>query len=225
MGGDHQAGPLRRPSEGPGGAVPEQGVVQPTPSSSPDPPYPPLLASRLLQGSAAPGRVRVPVHRSPAAPVLRQQQQGQPGGHQQPRPLPWPRRGALRLLVLPLLSVLLQWHLPAPCGWGLHRESRDREGSRRPAAPGARAQCGRAVPEQAFSAFFYTVDFLSSVMRLPVATPQQLETAAVTVCNQTWSEVRPAPLPPGLGSASRPASQAFVAWKMGGLGLSEGPVW
>ncbi|XP_024418026.2 ectonucleoside triphosphate diphosphohydrolase 2 [Desmodus rotundus] len=42
----------------------------------------------------------------------------------------------------------------------------------------------------AFSAFFYTVDFLSSVMGLPVATLQQLEAAVVTVCNQTWSELQ-----------------------------------
>lgn len=47
---------------------------------------------------------------------------------------------------------------------------------------------------QAFSAFFYTVDFLRTVMGLPVATLQQLEAAVVTVCSQTWSEVRPAPL-------------------------------
>ena len=46
---------------------------------------------------------------------------------------------------------------------------------------------------QAFSAFFYTVDFLRTVMGLPVATLQQLEAAVVTVCSQTWSEVRPAP--------------------------------
>ncbi|XP_040316195.1 ectonucleoside triphosphate diphosphohydrolase 2 isoform X2 [Herpailurus yagouaroundi] len=42
----------------------------------------------------------------------------------------------------------------------------------------------------AFSAFFYTVDFLRSVMGLPVATLQQLETAVVTVCNQTWSQLQ-----------------------------------
>ncbi|XP_031306849.1 ectonucleoside triphosphate diphosphohydrolase 2 [Camelus dromedarius] len=41
----------------------------------------------------------------------------------------------------------------------------------------------------AFSAFFYTVDFLRTVMGLPVATLQQLEAAVVTVCNQTWSEL------------------------------------
>ncbi|XP_010835390.1 PREDICTED: ectonucleoside triphosphate diphosphohydrolase 2 [Bison bison bison] len=50
----------------------------------------------------------------------------------------------------------------------------------------------------AFSAFFYTMDFLRTVMGLPVATLQQLEGAVVTLCNQTWSEVRPAPTPPGL---------------------------
>ncbi|XP_045326207.1 ectonucleoside triphosphate diphosphohydrolase 2 isoform X2 [Leopardus geoffroyi] len=42
----------------------------------------------------------------------------------------------------------------------------------------------------AFSAFFYTVDFLRSVMGLPVATLQQLETAVVAVCNQTWSQLQ-----------------------------------
>ncbi|XP_054440740.1 ectonucleoside triphosphate diphosphohydrolase 2 [Pteronotus mesoamericanus] len=42
----------------------------------------------------------------------------------------------------------------------------------------------------AFSAFFYTVDFLRTAMRLPVATPQQLEAAVVAVCNQTWSELQ-----------------------------------
>uniref|UniRef100_A0A8C5YAG3 Ectonucleoside triphosphate diphosphohydrolase 2 n=1 Tax=Microcebus murinus TaxID=30608 RepID=A0A8C5YAG3_MICMU len=41
----------------------------------------------------------------------------------------------------------------------------------------------------AFSAFFYTVDFLRTVMGLPVATLQQLEAAAVTVCSQTWAEL------------------------------------
>ncbi|XP_023371976.1 ectonucleoside triphosphate diphosphohydrolase 2 isoform X2 [Otolemur garnettii] len=40
----------------------------------------------------------------------------------------------------------------------------------------------------AFSAFFYTVDFLRTVMGLPVTTLQQLEAAAVTVCHQTWAE-------------------------------------
>ncbi|XP_077918189.1 ectonucleoside triphosphate diphosphohydrolase 2 isoform X2 [Halichoerus grypus] len=42
----------------------------------------------------------------------------------------------------------------------------------------------------AFSAFFYTMDFLRTVMGLPVATWPQLEAAAVTVCNQTWSELQ-----------------------------------
>uniref|UniRef100_A0A9L0IXH1 Ectonucleoside triphosphate diphosphohydrolase 2 n=1 Tax=Equus asinus TaxID=9793 RepID=A0A9L0IXH1_EQUAS len=45
----------------------------------------------------------------------------------------------------------------------------------------------------AFSAFFYTVDFLRTVMGLPVATLQQLEVATTTLCSQTWSEVRLAP--------------------------------
>ncbi|XP_047556583.1 ectonucleoside triphosphate diphosphohydrolase 2 isoform X4 [Lutra lutra] len=42
----------------------------------------------------------------------------------------------------------------------------------------------------AFSAFFYTMDFLRTVMGLSVATVQQLEAAVVTVCNQTWSELQ-----------------------------------
>ncbi|XP_025216099.1 ectonucleoside triphosphate diphosphohydrolase 2 isoform X2 [Theropithecus gelada] len=40
----------------------------------------------------------------------------------------------------------------------------------------------------AFSAFFYTVDFLRTSMGLPVATLQQLEAAAVNLCNQTWAQ-------------------------------------
>ncbi|XP_008003727.2 ectonucleoside triphosphate diphosphohydrolase 2 isoform X2 [Chlorocebus sabaeus] len=43
---------------------------------------------------------------------------------------------------------------------------------------------------QAFSAFFYTVDFLRTSMGLPVATLQQLEAAAVNVCNQTWAQLQ-----------------------------------
>ncbi|XP_014637845.1 PREDICTED: ectonucleoside triphosphate diphosphohydrolase 2 isoform X2 [Ceratotherium simum simum] len=42
----------------------------------------------------------------------------------------------------------------------------------------------------AFSAFFYTMDFLTTVMGLPVATLRQLEAAVVTICNQTWSELQ-----------------------------------
>ncbi|XP_019612383.2 ectonucleoside triphosphate diphosphohydrolase 2 [Rhinolophus sinicus] len=41
-----------------------------------------------------------------------------------------------------------------------------------------------------FSAFFYTVDFLRTVMGLPVATMKQLEDATFTLCNQTWSELQ-----------------------------------
>lgn len=61
-------------------------------------------------------------------------------------------------------------------------------------------------PLQAFSAFFYTMDFLRTVMQLPVATMQQLEAAVVTVCSQTWSEVNLLPAPPGLGKRARPTS-------------------
>uniref|UniRef100_A0A2K5VH27 Ectonucleoside triphosphate diphosphohydrolase 2 n=1 Tax=Macaca fascicularis TaxID=9541 RepID=A0A2K5VH27_MACFA len=42
----------------------------------------------------------------------------------------------------------------------------------------------------AFSAFFYTVNFLRTSMGLPVATLQQLEAAAVNVCNQTWAQLQ-----------------------------------
>ncbi|KAF6124122.1 ectonucleoside triphosphate diphosphohydrolase 2 [Phyllostomus discolor] len=42
----------------------------------------------------------------------------------------------------------------------------------------------------AFSGFFHTVDFLRSVMRLPVTTPEELETAVAAVCRQTWSQLK-----------------------------------
>ncbi|KAF7486904.1 ectonucleoside triphosphate diphosphohydrolase 2 isoform X1 [Marmota flaviventris] len=42
----------------------------------------------------------------------------------------------------------------------------------------------------AFSAFYYTVDFLRTAMGLPVATLQQLEAAAMAICNQTWAELQ-----------------------------------
>ncbi|KAL6036716.1 hypothetical protein STEG23_001085 [Scotinomys teguina] len=42
----------------------------------------------------------------------------------------------------------------------------------------------------AFSAFYYTVDFLRTVMRLPMGTLQQLEAATEIVCNQTWAELQ-----------------------------------
>ncbi|XP_048202338.1 ectonucleoside triphosphate diphosphohydrolase 2 [Perognathus longimembris pacificus] len=53
----------------------------------------------------------------------------------------------------------------------------------------------------AFSAFYYTVDFLQTVMGLPVATLQQLEAATITVCNQTWAELQ----------ARAPGQQAHLA--------------
>ncbi|XP_055456230.1 ectonucleoside triphosphate diphosphohydrolase 2 isoform X2 [Psammomys obesus] len=43
---------------------------------------------------------------------------------------------------------------------------------------------------QAFSAFYYIVDFLKTVMGLPVGTLQQLETATEIICNQTWAELQ-----------------------------------
>ncbi|KAM6183824.1 ectonucleoside triphosphate diphosphohydrolase 2 [Erethizon dorsatum] len=42
----------------------------------------------------------------------------------------------------------------------------------------------------AFSAFYYTVDFLRTVMGLPTATLKQLDAAVVTTCNQTWAELQ-----------------------------------
>lgn len=47
---------------------------------------------------------------------------------------------------------------------------------------------------QAFSAFYYTVDFLKTVMGLPVRTLKQLEEATEITCNQTWAEVKPVPI-------------------------------
>lgn len=168
----------------------------------PDPQLPPLLAKGLFHASAAPGPVCVAMYRSPAAPDLQRQRQGPPGGGQRPGPLPWPRFRPLQLLLLPLLPMLLQRHLPAPCVWGLYGESRGRGG----AAALQRLGSGHTwtvSPSQAFSAFFYAVDFLRTVMGLPVASLQQLGAAVVTVCNQTWSEVRPAPL-----------FQGFVGWPL-----------
>ncbi|XP_052037781.1 ectonucleoside triphosphate diphosphohydrolase 2 isoform X1 [Apodemus sylvaticus] len=42
----------------------------------------------------------------------------------------------------------------------------------------------------AFSAFYYTVDFLKTVMGLPVRTLKQLEEATEITCNQTWAELQ-----------------------------------
>lgn len=42
----------------------------------------------------------------------------------------------------------------------------------------------------AFSAFYYTVDFLTTVMGLPVGTLKQLEEATEITCNQTWAELQ-----------------------------------
>ncbi|XP_007521612.1 ectonucleoside triphosphate diphosphohydrolase 2 [Erinaceus europaeus] len=42
----------------------------------------------------------------------------------------------------------------------------------------------------AFSAFFYTVDFMRTTMGLPVGTLRQLEAAVKTLCNQTWDELQ-----------------------------------
>ncbi|XP_053229958.1 ectonucleoside triphosphate diphosphohydrolase 2 isoform X1 [Podarcis raffonei] len=41
----------------------------------------------------------------------------------------------------------------------------------------------------AFSAFFYTVDFIQSQMKRHVATPSDLEQAANEICSATWSEL------------------------------------
>ncbi|XP_022433807.2 ectonucleoside triphosphate diphosphohydrolase 2 isoform X3 [Delphinapterus leucas] len=89
-------------------------------------------------------------------------------------------------------KMLLQRHLPAPSGWKVHCESRGLGvGGRGRALKCLGSGHGVTVPpSQAFSAFFYTVDFLRTVMGLPVATLQQLEAAVVTICNQTWSELQ-----------------------------------
>ncbi|XP_018863981.1 ectonucleoside triphosphate diphosphohydrolase 2 isoform X2 [Parus major] len=42
---------------------------------------------------------------------------------------------------------------------------------------------------QAFSAFFYTVDFIQTVMRRPVHLPSDLKDAAETICATSWSEL------------------------------------
>ncbi|XP_055988964.1 ectonucleoside triphosphate diphosphohydrolase 2 isoform X1 [Sorex fumeus] len=42
----------------------------------------------------------------------------------------------------------------------------------------------------AFSAFFYTVDFLRTTMGLPVASLSQLEIAVRTLCSQSWDELQ-----------------------------------
>ncbi|XP_020837462.1 ectonucleoside triphosphate diphosphohydrolase 2 isoform X3 [Phascolarctos cinereus] len=39
---------------------------------------------------------------------------------------------------------------------------------------------------QAFSAFYYTVDFLRKVMKLPVTSPGELRIAAKALCNESW---------------------------------------
>uniref|UniRef100_A0A8D0H1E6 Ectonucleoside triphosphate diphosphohydrolase 2 n=1 Tax=Sphenodon punctatus TaxID=8508 RepID=A0A8D0H1E6_SPHPU len=41
----------------------------------------------------------------------------------------------------------------------------------------------------AFSAFFYTVDFIRTVMQIPVASPSDLHAAAEAICNATWQEL------------------------------------
>ncbi|XP_004593489.2 ectonucleoside triphosphate diphosphohydrolase 2 [Ochotona princeps] len=42
----------------------------------------------------------------------------------------------------------------------------------------------------AFSAFYYTVEFLKSQLGLPLATLQQLEAAVETTCNLTWPQLQ-----------------------------------
>ncbi|ETE60562.1 Ectonucleoside triphosphate diphosphohydrolase 2, partial [Ophiophagus hannah] len=42
---------------------------------------------------------------------------------------------------------------------------------------------------KAFSAFFYTVDFLRSVMKRQVATPNDLKEGAEDICTTPWSEL------------------------------------
>lgn len=55
--------------------------------------------------------------------------------------------------------------------------------------------CSQPVPQlppflhQAFSAFFYTVDFIQTVMGKRVHLPSDLKDAAETICATSWSEV------------------------------------
>ncbi|XP_037735747.1 ectonucleoside triphosphate diphosphohydrolase 2 [Chelonia mydas] len=42
----------------------------------------------------------------------------------------------------------------------------------------------------AFSAFFYTVDFIQTVMKRRVASPDDLNAAAETICSTSWTELR-----------------------------------
>lgn len=51
--------------------------------------------------------------------------------------------------------------------------------------------CPTVVPflHQAFSAFFYTVDFIQTVMGRPVHLPSDLKDAAEMICATSWSEV------------------------------------
>ncbi|XP_029467060.1 ectonucleoside triphosphate diphosphohydrolase 2 isoform X2 [Rhinatrema bivittatum] len=41
----------------------------------------------------------------------------------------------------------------------------------------------------AFSAFYYTVDFIKNVMKLPVATPEDLDHGAAAICNSDWNQL------------------------------------
>ncbi|KAG8447439.1 hypothetical protein GDO86_014791 [Hymenochirus boettgeri] len=41
----------------------------------------------------------------------------------------------------------------------------------------------------AFAGFFYTIDFMKSVMKMPVNTLQDMHTATETICNSTWDQV------------------------------------
>lgn len=84
-----------------------------------------------------------------------------------------------RSVLLPLLRCSFSGRLPAPCGGKFIVSPEDRRGGPCPEVPGVWSQCAGTF--QAFSAFFYTMDFLRTVMGLPVATLQQLEVAVVTV--------------------------------------------
>lgn len=62
-------------------------------------------------------------------------------------------------------------------------------------AVGGKKVCSQPVPQlspflhQAFSAFFYTVDFIQTVMGRPVLLPSDLKDAAEMICATNWSEV------------------------------------
>ncbi|XP_016067298.1 PREDICTED: ectonucleoside triphosphate diphosphohydrolase 2 [Miniopterus natalensis] len=74
----------------------------------------------------------------------------------------------------------------------------------------------------AFSAFFYTLDFLRTVMGLPVATLQQLEHSVDTLCNKTWDELQAQAPGAGPHLPNHCSVAMFVHWLLSrGYGFDE----